>query len=256
MADRNINYKDAVDYWESVESSVTGVLGGYGPETSLPAVEQLGSLKFVRKLKSRMVISSADYEQYGKRCIDFGAGIGRVTKNVIYKVDPKSITNLDLLEPAKNFVDQISVELEEIQKEGKLGNVYHMGMQDWPPENVDKTNIKYWLIWCQWCLGHLPDNELIEFLIRCKKLLVTNGTIIVKENNTQSASYLGTGENKSSTDNDDFDPQDSSVTRSDSKFRWIFEKAGLKLIATDIQKGLPKELYPVRMYALKAADEQ
>ncbi|KAL6940148.1 hypothetical protein ACO0QE_004043 [Hanseniaspora vineae] len=255
MADQKINYKDAVDYWESVESSVTGVLGGYGPETSLPAVEQLGSLKFVRKLKSRMVMSPTDYEQYGKRCIDFGAGIGRVTKSVIYKIDPKSITKLDLLEPAKNFVDQISVECEDIEKEGQLGNVYHMGMQDWPPASFDKDNTKYWLIWCQWCLGHLPDNELIEFLIRCKNLLVNNGTIIVKENNTQSASYVGTqGVRGATTDSDDFDPQDSSVTRSDSKFRWIFEKAGLKLIATDLQKGLPKELYPVRMYALKVAD--
>lgn len=39
--------------------------------------------------------------------------------------------------------------------------------------------------------------------------------------------------------------------RTDEKFREIFEKAGLKIKKTEIQNGLPKELYPVRMYALQ-----
>jgi protein N-terminal methyltransferase len=41
------------------------------------------------------------------------------------------------------------------------------------------------------------------------------------------------------------------VDRTDKKFRDIFEKAGMKLKRTEIQNGLPKELYPVRIYALQ-----
>lgn len=37
----------------------------------------------------------------------------------------------------------------------------------------------------------------------------------------------------------------------DQKFRDIFEKAGLKIKKTEIQNGLPHELYPVRSYALQ-----
>ena len=39
--------------------------------------------------------------------------------------------------------------------------------------------------------------------------------------------------------------------RTDQKFRYIFEKAGMKIKKTEIQNGLPKELYPVRSYALQ-----
>jgi protein N-terminal methyltransferase len=49
----------------------------------------------------------------------------------------------------------------------------------------------------------------------------------------------------------DEDEQDSSVTRSDGKFRRLFKKAGLKIVATEQQRGMPKELFPVRIYALK-----
>lgn len=249
MADANINYNTAVSYWESTSSDVNGVLGGYGEQTSVPVVEQKGSIKFARKLKSRMLISPEDERLYGKRVMDFGAGIGRVTKNVLCELDPKNPNmRFDLLEPAANFVFKMNEELQPLQEAGLLGDIYHMGMQDWPQNVTDGSmeNKKYWLIWCQWCLGQVPDNELIYLLERCKKLLVKNGTVVVKENTINSYSL---------DDQDEFDPGDSSVTRTDSKFRWIFEKAGFNLIACERQKGLPAELFPVRMYALKPRDD-
>ena len=41
------------------------------------------------------------------------------------------------------------------------------------------------------------------------------------------------------------------LNRTDRKFRDIFERAGMKIKRTEIQNGLPKELYPVRSYALQ-----
>ena len=199
--DSQIDYEDAIDYWTGIPATVDGVLGGYGEGTVVPAMDVLGSNHFLRKLKSRM-IPEANCKKIGA---DIGAGIGRVTKNML----SKHCDVVDLLEPVKPFVEQMNIELHELKEEGKIGKIYDMGMQDWQPEEG-----KYWLIWCQWCVGHLPDDELV-------------------------------------TGNDDFDPEDSSVTRSDTKFKEIFERCGLKLIATDRQKGLPRELYPVRMYALK-----
>lgn len=225
--DAHINYKDAIDYWTSVPATVDGVLGGYGDETPLPNMDVHGSMHFVRKLKSRMIADPG-----AKYSCDIGAGIGRVTKNFLSKISDK----VDLVEPVVPFVEQAHKELEPLKKEGKIGEIFQIGMQDWVPEEN-----KYWLIWCQWCVGHLPDDQLVQFFERCKKGLQKNGTIVVKENNT-------VGE-------DDFDPVDSSVTRSDEKFQKLFKEAGLKMIATEKQKGLPEGLYPVRMYALKPITE-
>ncbi|KAH3679881.1 hypothetical protein WICMUC_000624 [Wickerhamomyces mucosus] len=223
-ADSQINYNNAIDYWSSTPATVDGVLGGFGEKTSVPKADVMGSLTFLRKLKARMPLSEGQI----KYVVDIGAGIGRVTRDMLHKVADK----IDLVEPVVPFVKQMDVELKPLIEEGKIGTIYDIGMQDWNPENG-----KYWCIWCQWCVGQLPDNEFVNFLIRCKDGLQTNGTIIVKENN--------------SFEEDVFDETDSSVTRSNASFQKLFKKAGLKLIAVELQRGLPKELYPVRMYALK-----
>lgn len=120
-----------------------------------------------------------------------------------------------------------------MKEEGKVGEIYQVGIQDFTPEEG-----KYWLIWCQWCVGQVPDKVLVEFLQKCKiGLQKTGGLIVVKENNSPVI--------------DDFDETDSSVTRTDESFRRIFKEAGLRLIMAALQKGMPKNIYPVRMYALK-----
>lgn len=42
--------------------------------------------------------------------------------------------------------------------------------------------------------------------------------------------------------------------RTDAKFQTIFQTAGLKLVKQEVQKGFPKELFPVKAYALKPKD--
>ncbi|GJN75016.1 hypothetical protein PLICBS_009112 [Purpureocillium lilacinum] len=77
----------------------------------------------------------------------------------------------------------------------------------------------------------------------CKTVLKPgSGIIVIKEN-------------LSTTDVDVFDDEDSSLVSPDATFRRIFEEAGLSLVRTDLQRGLPEvppvTLLPVRMYALK-----
>lgn len=230
-ADSNINYDDAIEYWSSVSADVNGVLGGFGEQTSVPKVDVIGSSTFLRKLQLRMICP----EPYRKLTIDMGAGIGRITRDLLWKVSDEC----DLLEPVAPFVAQIPSVLTNVAEKGKLGAIYDIGMQEWSasPEKQGQ----YWLVWCQWCVGQLPDDELVEFWIRCREALIPNsiGTMIVKENIAPTE--------------DIFDETDLSVTRTDQKFRSLFIQAGFKLIASDVQKGLPRELYPVRMYCLKAS---
>lgn len=223
--DKLINYNDAISYWTDIPATVDGVLGGFGENTSVPRADIVGSSTFMRKLRTRWSAEPGKIK-YG---IDFGAGIGRVTRDFLHKICDK----VDLLEPVEPFVKQMQVELEPLAKEGKIGEIYDIPMQDW-----QAVEGRYALIWCQWCCGHLPDEAFLAWLDQCKKGLQKDGLLVVKENNTNS-------------DDDLFDPEDSSKTRSDKNFRRLFEQAGWKLIATDLQKGVPRELFPIRMYALK-----
>ena len=108
----------------------------------------------------------------------------------------------------------------------------------------------------------MKDQPLVDYFVRCRRGIMSQGIIVVKEN---IAPEEGGG--------DVYDELDSSVTRSvlyslflshsccfcanrvndrtDKKFRSLFKTAGLKVVRTEVQRGLPKGLYQVRSYALK-----
>jgi protein N-terminal methyltransferase len=48
--------------------------------------------------------------------------------------------------------------------------------------SVSPTPGRYDVIWVQWVLGHLPDDDFVAFFKRCKLGLAPNGFICVKEN--------------------------------------------------------------------------
>ena len=105
-------------------------------------------------------------------------------------------------------------------------------MQDFTPTET------YDVIWCQWVLAYLTDDDLIDFLMRCKKGLRSNGLIIVKENVTSGIV-------------EEVDLEDCSVTRTELAMQNVFHKAGLTILKQEFQKNFPKGLFPVKMYALK-----
>jgi len=215
------------------------MLGGF---ESVTKADIQGSKNFFAKLKLRRPPPPTPI-----LIADCGAGIGRITKGFLGQLAGER-TVVDIVEPVKKFTDELVREVKE-QKEArekeasgatgpsslrvKLGEVYNVGLESWTPEEG-----RYWVIWNQWCLGHLTDAALTEYMVRCKNGIVVGGVVVVKENLT-------------GTEDDVFDDIDSSVTRSDTKFRSIFKAAGLKIIKTELQRGLPKGLYPVRSYALQ-----
>lgn len=96
---------------------------------------------------------------------------------------------MDVIEPIPKF----SAQLSSIPGVGK---VFTMGLEEWRPDLGDKYDV----IWNQWCVGHLRDDDLVEYLVRCKGALIEGGFIVVKENlSTQGG--------------DVYDEIDSSVTR-------------------------------------------
>jgi protein N-terminal methyltransferase len=222
--DSHIDHEAAINYWSSIAPTVNGVLGGY-PEVSRADLQ--GSSNFFAKLRRQSKAFPPDKKL--RRVVDCGAGIGRVTKGFLCKVAEE----VDILEPVTSFTDQVK------DFEG-VGKIYNVGLEAWHPEEDVESRGTYDMIWIQWCIGQLTDVQLVDLLKRLPAVLSEGGWIVVKEN--LSNRHLG---------EDVFDETDSSVTRTDEKFRKLFTEAGLKLVSTELQKGFPKGLYPARAYALQ-----
>lgn len=220
--DAHISTSDSLAYWNSIATTVDGMLGGY-PEISRTDLK--GSANFLAKLR-REHPSSAQGPL--RRGVDCGAGIGRVTTGFLSMV----CEIVDVVEPVEKFASEVKG--AKMAGKGEVGNVFVTGLESWEPEE------QYDLIWNQWCLGHLTDKQLVVYLERCKQAVTVDGWIIVKENMSTNV------------DGDDiFDETDSSVTRSNEKFKHLFKEAGIRCMKTELQRGFPKGLYPVRFYALK-----
>jgi len=242
--DASIDQVKGLKYWNSISSDVNGMLGGF-PETS--RIDLIGSSTFLAKLRRGKLGQPKDPLPKLARVADCGAGIGRITKGLLLK----AADVVDVVEPVKKFTDKLIEELKDEEKskdKGRLGEIVNLGLQDWTPE-VGAYNV----IWNQWCLGHLNDTQLVAYLRRCKDGLVAPSPASETDNTSFQGSWIVVKENvsKGGRNQDIYDDEDSSVTRSDDKFRRIFKEAGLRIVDTKLQSGFPKDLFPVRMYALR-----
>ncbi|KAJ3520847.1 hypothetical protein NMY22_g12564 [Coprinellus aureogranulatus] len=216
------------------------------------------------------------------RALDVGAGVGRVTSDTLLYL----VHDVVLLEPVGPFVQEalrraradagIAIEpspssisedrsfwpgladqtksitilqgtLQEFDplKPHRVDFLDRLGYQ--PSRPADDINLGFDIIWCQWCLGHLSDADLVDFFNRSHAALKKDNPrslIVVKEN------VCGDLDGKPNTV---FDEQDSSLTRSDLAWKDLFKQAGLKLIREKVQEGLPAELFIVKMSVHAAA---
>jgi len=212
-------YDNAEKYWASVPSTVDGMLGGY---SHISSTDIGGSKKFLLPF-----IKGKDALTKTSRALDCGAGIGRVTKLLLTSFFDK----VDMVEVNQAFLDQTPAYLGD--RLDRLGSRFCSGLQNFIPEEG-----RYDVIWSQWVLGHLSDDDLVQFLRRCQAGLATDGVVIIKENVTSSSEL-------------DFDEQDSSYTRPRDVLVCLIEKSGLKIIQETKQTNFPAEIYPVYMLALR-----
>jgi protein N-terminal methyltransferase len=160
--------------------------------------------------------------------LDCGSGIGRITKNLLIRY----FNEVDLLEPVAQFLDAARENLASAGSEThKATNFFCVPLQEFTPAAQ-----RYDVIWVQWCIGHLTDDDFVSFFNRAKGYLKPGGFFVVKENVAKTGFVL--------------DKEDHSITRSDPYYKQLFRRCGLHLYLTRDQKGLPQELFAVKMYAL------
>ncbi|CAE6407180.1 unnamed protein product [Rhizoctonia solani] len=261
--------KLGLQYWDTQDATIDGVLGGFG-EGPLPRVESLGSRRFLLSIRNdlcrvpsvfrRLDAPALDAPRRRVRALDVGAGIGRVTACTLLPL----VDDVVLVEPAEHFFLKAMEDCpnwEGISDLTKSVTFVRTPLQSFDPSQpvplestrmglgADLLNpeIGYDIIWCQWCLGHLTDPDLVKFLKQAKKALREPedleyprgaGVIIIKENTTED------GENGEAIAI--YAEDDSSVTRSDAAWKQIFNEAGLSLIKEEVQEGLPEGLLEVK----------
>jgi len=218
-------YRHGVGYWQEVEASVDGVLGGYGRVND---ADIKCSEAFLRTVFSELLVDGGKNHLVA---LDCGSGIGRVTKNLLIRY----FNEVDLLEPVSHFLEAAREGLASDGSTASDGhratNFYCTPLQDFTPEAR-----RYDVIWIQWCIGHLTDDDFVSFFSRAKVGLKPGGFFILKENIARSGFVL--------------DNEDCSITRSDPYFKDLFRRCGLHLYRTKDQTGFPEELFAVKMYAL------
>merc|ERR1712167_313633 len=125
------------------------MLGGYG---HISDHDEASSIDYIKRLNL----------DAGGVALDVGAGIGRVTKNVLLKCFAKA----DLLEADANFTAKARVNVAS----ENLENIFTSGMEDFMPAKG-----RYSLVWIQWCIIYLTDDDLVAFLRRCAEGLAPGG---------------------------------------------------------------------------------
>ena len=131
----------------------------------------------------------------------------------------------------ENFITEAK-EYLGVQDSERVLKFHCCGLQNFYPQLGT-----YDCIWIQWVIGYLQDNDLIEFLKRCKLALKPNGICVLKENVC--------------VDKNELDEVDSSYTRSRQTYLNLIHKSGMHVIKEEKQRKFPAEIYEVRMFAFK-----
>lgn len=219
-------YRTGVGYWEGVEASVDGVLGGHGHVNKADIKD---SEAFLNTLLADCFPDAGRNQHLV--ALDCGAGVGRVTKNLLIRY----FNEVDLLEPVSHFLDaareNLAPQNQMVSEAHKAANFYCIPLQEFTPDAK-----RYDVIWVQWCIGHLADDDFVSFFDRAKVGLKPGGIFVLKENVARSGFVL--------------DKEDKSITRSDLYFKELFNRCGLHIYKLKDQKGFPKGLFAVKMYAL------
>jgi len=209
-------YGDAVKYWDEVEPTVNGMLGGLG---FLSEIDIKSSEEFLKTLSELPEPCGRTY------ALDCGAGIGRITKDLL----SQHFEKVDLVDQCPNFIEQAK---HDFAGNKKIGEFFCRGLQAFNPPSA-----RYDVIWMQWVLAHLTDEDLLQLLERCKKALLPGGVLVIKENCARD-------------ENVQFDSVDSSVTRPFALFTDLFTRADFQVVKFIKQPNFPANLFPVWTWAI------
>lgn len=222
-------YTKSEAYWAVQKASVAGMLGGLD---DLHTRDVTASRRFLNNLSQSHPIQH-------RRALDVGAGIGRVTRYLL----SEEFDTVDLLEQSVAYINESDAYLDSVKH--KVGRRIACGMQEFRATGLTARNgveagdlrKTYDVVWIQWTVIYLHDDDFVAFVQECIKCLTPNGIIVVKDNVARTGFLV--------------DKDDSSIMRSNRYMLHLFKRAGVEVIKQARQLDFPKTVFPVRMFALK-----
>jgi len=234
-------YKKAAQWYEDhCPPTVNGVLGGFA---TISDKDLDGSKLFLQEVLALNL--NLDWTR-GAAC-ECGAGIGRVTRGLLLDLN---VTQVDLIESSERLLFEAPDYVGSHARADRC-RYYCSGLQDWSPP----TENRYTIIWIQWVLCYLTDEDAIAFLQRCAKGLLRKTTTSTtdgdNDNNMQYQGIIVLKENVCG-DGEHYvvDHDDASVCRSLEYWLQLVDKAGLKVVYQKMQDDFPSDIFPVPMLAL------
>ena len=229
-AQRGEWYEKGKAYWASTAATNDGVLGGYG---AVHSADIEGSLRFLKPL---WPLKSAPRETCA---LDVGAGIGRVSGALLLQL----CSSVDLIEGCSKFVEQAR---HDLRWAGERMRYICADMQSFEPPVG-----RYHLLWVQWCIGSLTDDDLVEFLRRCRAALAAEGGLIVLKDNVIDEADVRRQNLELDSGRFLVDEADKSVIRTRPHLLQLLERAGLQVVAHEDASLGREDLQPVTMIALR-----
>jgi len=217
MSDPERWYKHSQHFWQNTDSTVNGMLGGYG---SLSPHDLTSSAQFLKPF-----IMSGDLGT--GLALDCGAGIGRITSGMLLHI----FSNVEMLDTVQAHLDQAQCFMGD-ELYSRVSAQHCVGLEGFKPREC-----VYDVVWIQWVIIYLSDSDFISLLTRLKSSLKPGGIIVIKDNVGGEGCEL--------------DSEDSSVMRNNVQLEEIFRLAGVTILKNQLQIGFPQELQPVRFYALQ-----
>jgi protein N-terminal methyltransferase len=227
-------YKKSSSYWETQDATVCGMLGGLD---NLHVRDINASRAFLGILESRHGLRVKD-----GIALDVGAGIGRITKELLLPLFPV----VDMLDQNALYLEESVQYLKpcsgDFRNVGVVERRIACGMQDFATEDIAKGisyNKRYSLIFVQWCIIYLDDNDFVRHVKTQLQNLAEGGILVIKDN------IMNAGKNGFCLDR-----SDNSIMRSDKYMKSLFARSRARVIAEQAQTDMPRNTFPVRMYAL------
>lgn len=223
--DSTVNiYLQRKEFWQHKDATVKSVVGDNN-DCNLPDIKCSNELLF------GLVRSLNLHTHYA---LDCAAGIGRVTQYVLTNY----YDNVDLVEQDVKFINKAK---ELLANNNKVKHFYIDNIEKYDFQNKCKF---YDLIWIQWCLENIENEDINNFINKCYNVLKDDGIVIVKEN-----IYI---EESDSEDNKDIKSKtDFSNIRPDIYYMNLFTNNGFIVYKHFLNPNWPEELIPLVVYVLK-----
>jgi protein N-terminal methyltransferase len=213
-------YSEGRDYWAAVSTDVDGVLGG---QSHVSSGDLSASGRFLDRVMPKHGVGN-------KRCIDCGAGIGRITRGLLVDY----FDTVDIQEQSPDMVRSAVEALRAMEgkggkgkggagagagsgaaaPKGRLGEAYTCGLQDF----YFPSGVSYDIVWFQWVVGCVTDADFIRLLRDGASSLSPEGAVVVKDNVCRAGQGFF------------YDTEDSSIARGREYFSAVFSLAGLEVV--------------------------